>query len=46
MEVAEVATRKTIAVTRSRCIAVEWSLKLTPEVKVRRAPTSERGGRY
>ena len=46
MEVAEEATRRTIAAAQSRRIDVEWTLKLKPELKVRRAPTSERGGRY
>ena len=46
MEVAEEATRRTIAAAQWRRIDVEWTLKLKPELKVRRAPTSERGGRY
>ena len=46
MEIAEEATRKTIAAAQSRRIDVEWALKLKPELRVRRAPTSERGGRY
>ena len=46
MEIAEEATRRTIAAAQSRRIDVEWTLKLKPELKVRRAPTSERGGRY
>jgi hypothetical protein len=46
MEIAEEATRRTIAAAQPRRIDVEWALKLKPELKVRRAPTSERGGRY
>jgi plastocyanin len=46
METGEEATRRTIAATPPRRIDVEWALKLKPELRVRRAPTSERGGRY
>jgi len=42
----EETTRRTIAAGQPRRIDVEWALKLKPELKVRRAPTSERGGRY
>jgi plastocyanin len=46
METGEETTRRTIAVTQPRRIDLEWALKLKPELKVRRAPTGERGGRY
>jgi len=46
MEGGEETTRRTIAAGQPRRIDVEWALKLKPELKVRRAPTSERGGRY
>ena len=46
MEGGEETTRRTIAAGHPRRIDVEWALKLKPELKVRRAPTSERGGRY
>jgi len=42
----EEATGKRIDASRARHVDVEWRLALKPEVKVRRAPTSERGGRY
>jgi plastocyanin len=41
---AEEATRKTVDATQARRVDVDWTLKLKPELKVRRAPTSERGG--
>ena len=41
---AEEATRKTVEATRAQRFDVAWTLKLKPELKVRRAPTSERGG--
>ena len=46
MEGGEETTRRTIAAGQPRRIDVEWALKLKPELRVRRAPTSERGGRY
>jgi plastocyanin len=45
MEIGEESTRKTVAAQLGRS-EIEWSLTLKPELKVRRAPTSERGGRY
>jgi hypothetical protein len=44
LEGSEEATRKTV--DASRRVDAEWTIKLKPEVKVRRAPTAERGGRY
>ena len=46
MDVAEETTRKTVEVTRTRPADVGWALKLKPEVRVRRAPVADRGGRY
>ena len=42
----EDATRKEVDVSRARRADVQWTLTLSPEVKPRRAPTAERGGRY
>ena len=44
LEMSEDATHKTIDVSRDRRIEAVWTLKLKPEVRVRRAPTAERGG--
>ena len=41
---AEETTRKKVEATQARRFDVDWTLKLKPELKVRRAPTSERGG--
>jgi len=46
LEGPEESTRKTVDASPSRRVDVEWTIKLKPEVKVRRAPTAERGGRY
>ena len=46
LESPEESTRKTVDASPSRRVGVEWTIKLKPEVKVRRAPTAERGGRY
>jgi plastocyanin len=46
MEIGEASTRKTVRAAPPQHIDLEWALKLKAEVKVRRAPTSERGGRY
>jgi len=46
LEAAEETTRKTIDASRSRVAEVDWALKLRPEVRVRRAPVSDRIGRY
>jgi len=46
MDIAEETTRKNVDASRARRVDVEWELKLKPEVKVRRAPTAERSGRY
>ena len=46
LDVAEETTRKTVDASRARRAEVAWTVKLKPEVKVRRAPTAERGGRY
>jgi plastocyanin len=44
LETSEDATRKTIDVSRDRRVEAAWTLNLKREVRVRRAPTSERGG--
>ena len=44
LEASEDATHKTIDVSRDRRVEAAWTLKLKREVRVRRAPTSERGG--
>ena len=44
LEMGEDATHKTIDVSRDRRIEAAWTVKLKREVRVRRAPTSERGG--
>ncbi|HSS70185.1 MAG TPA: methylamine utilization protein [Casimicrobiaceae bacterium] len=41
---AEETTRKKVEATQARRFDVDWTLKLKPELKVRRTPTSERGG--
>jgi len=46
LEGTEEGTLKTVNAAQSRRVDVEWTIKLKPEVKVRRAPTAERGGRY
>jgi plastocyanin len=45
-EGAENATRRDIDVTHTPRVDAAWQLKLKPEMKIRRAPTGERGGRY
>jgi plastocyanin len=44
LEMSEEATQKTIDVSRERRIEAAWTVKLKQEVRVRRAPTAERGG--
>jgi plastocyanin len=44
LDVSEDATHKTIDVSRERRVEAAWAVKLKREVRVRRAPTSERGG--
>jgi len=46
LSVAEDATRKNVDATRARRNDVAWALKLKPEVKIRRAPTSGARGGY
>jgi hypothetical protein len=46
LETGEDATRRTIDASRERRIDAAWTVKLKPEVRVRRAPTGERGARY
>ena len=46
LETAEEATRQNVDASRAGRFEVSWTLKLRPEVRVRRAPTSERSGRY
>ncbi|MGC1817294.1 MAG: methylamine utilization protein [Casimicrobiaceae bacterium] len=42
----EDATRQTLSVVPGQPVAISWRLTLHPEVRVRRAPTADRGGRY
>jgi plastocyanin len=42
----EDATRRSIDASRGGRTDAAWQLKLKPEVRIRRAPTGERGGRY
>jgi plastocyanin len=44
LETSEDATQRTIDLSRERRVDATWTLKLKPEVHVRRAPTSDRGG--
>jgi plastocyanin len=44
LEMSEEATHKTIDVSRDRLIEAAWTVKLKREVRVRRAPTADRGG--
>jgi len=44
LEISEEATQKTIDVSRDRRIEAAWTVKLKQEVRVRRAPTADRGG--
>ncbi|MET0919068.1 MAG: methylamine utilization protein [Burkholderiales bacterium] len=45
-ETPEEATRRSVEASSARVVDVEWALKLKPEVRVRRAPSSDRGARY
>jgi plastocyanin len=45
-EATEESTRKTVDATPARAVEIGWTLKLKPEVAMRRAPVPERGGRY
>ena len=44
LETSESATRRTIDVSLDRRIEAAWTVRLKQEVRVRRAPTAERGG--
>ena len=46
LDAGEETTRKSIDLTRVRRADADWTLNLKPEVRVRRAPVSDRGGRY
>ena len=46
LEGGEEATRKTIDLTGRRHVEVEWTLKLKPELRVRRSPVGEHNGHY
>jgi hypothetical protein len=46
LDVDESATRRSVDLSRTRHAELAWSLKLKPEVRVRRAPASHRGGHY
>ena len=42
----EESTRKTVDPAGARVVDVQWTVNLKPEAPVRRAPSTERGGRY
>jgi hypothetical protein len=44
LETSEDATQRTIDVSRDKRVESAWTVKLKREVRVRRAPTAERGG--
>jgi plastocyanin len=44
LETSEDATHQTLDASRERHLDAAWTVKLKPEVRVRRAPTAERGG--
>jgi len=46
LDILEDATRKTVDLSTNRSAGVDWTLRLKPEVRVRRAPVSDRSGRY
>ncbi|HKE39598.1 MAG TPA: methylamine utilization protein [Casimicrobiaceae bacterium] len=46
LDASEESTRQNVDASSAGRLAVTWTLKLKPEVKVRRAPTAERSGRY
>lgn len=46
LEGAESATRKNVDLTHASRVDVEWTLKLKPEVRVRRSPVGEHNGHY
>lgn len=46
LDAAEDTTRKSVDVARGRRVDVDWTLRLKPEVRVRRAPTHDGGGHY
>lgn len=46
LEGGEGATHKSVDLTHSRRVDVEWTLKLKPEVRVRRSPVGEHNGHY
>lgn len=46
LEGGEAATQRSVDLTHSRRVDIEWTLKLKPEVRVRRSPVGERAGRY
>jgi plastocyanin len=46
LEGGEAATRRNVDVAGKRRIDVEWTLKLKPELRVRRSPVGEHSGHY
>ncbi|HEV3241288.1 MAG TPA: methylamine utilization protein [Casimicrobiaceae bacterium] len=46
LELAEETTRKNVDASQARRVDAAWELNLKREVKVRRAPTAEKRGRY
>ena len=46
LEGGEAATRRSVDVTVKRRVDVEWTLKLKPELRVRRSPVDEHNGHY
>jgi len=46
LEGGEATTKKSVDLTGRRRVEVEWTLKLKPEVRVRRSPVGEHSGHY
>ena len=46
LEGGEAATKRSVDVTGKRRVDVEWTLKLKPELRVRRSPVGEHNGHY
>jgi hypothetical protein len=46
LEGGEAATKRSVDVTGKRRVDVEWTLKLKPELRVRRSPVGEHSGHY
>ncbi len=46
LEGGEAATARSVDLTGKRRVDVDWTLKLKPEVRVRRSPVGEHSGHY